>query len=97
MLISAEREMNAEARNHEKDDDRGSSENDALPGMRDEPAEGCGYVDAGKDREDFVVAYGDPEGQNEAQGIEDGIVAILCGSVLLCQAFHPSRIDRGKF
>jgi hypothetical protein len=60
----------------------------------DEPAKRCGGVYTGKDRKDFVVANGDPEGQNKAQSVQDGIVAILSSVIVLYQATHPSGIHR---
>lgn len=93
-FVSAKRQVNAEAGNYEEHNNSRRAEHNALPGVSDEPAEGCGHVYTGEDRKDFVMAHGDPEGENEAQSVQDGIVTILSCGIVLYQATHPSRISR---
>ena len=93
-FVSTKRQVNAEARNYEEHNDSRRSEYNALPGVSEESSKRSGGVYTGKDWKDFVVANGDPEGQNKAQSVQDGIVTILSSRVVLYQATHPSRIFR---
>lgn len=62
LFVSAEGEVNAKAGDHKKDDHRRRAEYDALPRVGDEPSKRGGYVDAGEEWKDSIVAHGDPEG-----------------------------------
>lgn len=76
-FIPEKREVNAKTGNHEKDDDGGSSEDDTLPSVSDEPSERGGGIYPRKDRQYLIMANSYPKGQHKAQSVQDRIVSIL--------------------
>lgn len=70
---TTEGKMNAKAGNDEEDDDGGSAEDNRAPTASEEAADGRGDVDSTEEREHPAVAYGNPEGEDEAKSVEDGI------------------------
>jgi hypothetical protein len=75
-FVCAKREMNTETRDDEENDDGGSAKDDRAPAVSEGVTERSGFVDASEERENAVVANGDPESEHETEGVEYGVAGV---------------------